>query len=934
MSAGFTTAMRKARALACTSPCITSSGANGATGATGATGYTGIKGATGAIGYTGMTGVKGATGATGATGETGATGSPGSAVNTGATGTTGSTGCTGITGPVGLPGEAANTGSTGVTGYTGETGATGYTGVTGPIGPIGFPGDATNTGSTGETGATGYTGETGYTGVTGATGYTGETGCTGATGPIGFPGDATNTGSTGVTGSTGYTGYTGVTGESGGTGATGYTGVTGPIGFPGDATNTGSTGVTGATGYTGETGYTGVTGATGYTGETGCTGVTGPIGFPGDATNTGSTGVTGSTGYTGVTGETGATGYTGVTGPIGFPGDATNTGSTGETGSTGYTGETGSTGYTGETGSTGYTGETGSTGYTGETGSTGYTGETGSTGYTGETGSTGYTGETGSTGYTGYTGETGSTGYTGVTGVTGQTGATGETGVTGETGATGSFPVVANYGANRIVVSDVAPTTLNAYSDLTYTGTTLYAPIMTTAEIRANSISTNYISTNSISTDRLSVSSIATRAMYIDSLRPYTASQDYHFVSLFNSTSRELLYATQFAISSLTTSNVRFVIDPEIQTSSLILGMDPNGVNMYGSSNNLICDGGIYPAIDRAYSLGSITNSWSHGYVSSLNVVQISTGSIVGIPTFASLPLCPVVPTTGNQLANKAYVDNVSITGNLLRVDAVYGNDTAAALAPYQTAFKTITAALTAAATGQTVYVYPGSYNETIIIPAGVSVRGANTQTTIIELLTIVGATTTVTMNQNTMLEDVTINSNDVGNVGDQIGIVFLDGASQNSIVRNCCINMFLAGTNTTGIKSSGTSATGFSYWCAVQSVIINVANSASDKSGITVDGPNRLGIRNTMVFVNSAGTGCYVNNVGAVLDLDCCKISGGTHDIRSDVGGTVVISMTELVNRTTNGIIPQTYIPAVTNPAGGFTGMLWISSGMMYSHV
>jgi hypothetical protein len=314
-----------------------------------------------------------------------------------------------------------------------------------------------------------------------------------------------------------------------------------------------------------------------------------------------------------------------------------------------------------------------------------------------------------------------------------------------------------------------------------------------------------------------------------------------------------------------------------------------------------------------------------------LNVLQISTGSIVGIPTFASLPLCPVVPTTGNQLANKAYVDNVSIIGNLLRVDAVYGNDVAAALAPFQTSFKTISAALAAASAGQTVYVYPGSYDETIIIPVGVSVRGANSQTTIIELLTIVSNTPTVTMNQNTMLEDVTINSNDVGDFGGQIGIEFLTGASQNSIVRNCCINMPLAFTGTIGIKSSGASATDLSAWCAVQSVIINIPTGTT--TGISIEGSNRLAVRNTVVFVGAAGIGCKVNSTGAVLDLDGCKISGVVYDIAQGLGGTVIISMTELVHRTTN-VVLQTYITGLTNPAGGYVGMLWLNSGIVYSHI
>ncbi len=339
---------------------------------------------------------------------------------------------------------------------------------------------------------------------------------------------------------------------------------------------------------TGSTGYTGVTGSTGYTGVTGSTGYTG---------------VTGSTGYTGVTGSTG---YTGVTGSTGY---------TGVTGSTGYTGRTGSTGYTGVTGSTGYTGVTGSTGYTGVTGSTGYTGVTGSTGYTGVTGSTGYTGVTGSTGYTGVTG---STGYTGVTGSTGYTGVTGSTGYTGVTGSTGSFPSVTNYGASRIVVSDADPKLLNAYPNLTYASNILNAPVITAIEMRADAISTTYISTNIIYTNNIIVSSLTTtQGIHIDSLNPYTTTQDLQFVALYNSTSRELLYANQFAISSITNVNARFVVDPELQTSSLVVGINGDSVYLNGVSGDLMCSGGLYPAIDNSVDLGNGGHRWQNIYAAS-----------------------------------------------------------------------------------------------------------------------------------------------------------------------------------------------------------------------------------------------------------------------------------------------------------------------------
>jgi hypothetical protein len=133
--------------------------------------------------------------------------------------------------------------------------------------------------------------------------------------------------------------------------------------------------------------------------------------------------------------------------------------------------------------------------------------------------------------------------------------------------------------------------------------------------LTAGAISTTYISTNIIYTNNIIVSSITTsQGIHIDSLNPYTPSQDLQFVALYNSTSRELLYANQFAISSITNVNTRFVVDPELQTSSLILGMGADGIKLYGLSGNLMCDGDLYPTIDNAYSLGDATHKWSDIY--------------------------------------------------------------------------------------------------------------------------------------------------------------------------------------------------------------------------------------------------------------------------------------------------------------------------------
>jgi hypothetical protein len=125
----------------------------------------------------------------------------------------------------------------------------------------------------------------------------------------------------------------------------------------------------------------------------------------------------------------------GATGLQGFG----STGATGATGVTGLTGPQGATGLPGQggTGATGATGVTGLQGATGLSGLQGATGIVGSTGLSGLNGATGATGLTGSTGPVGLSGSTGATGLNGATGATGLTGSTGPVGLSGSTGPVG-----------------------------------------------------------------------------------------------------------------------------------------------------------------------------------------------------------------------------------------------------------------------------------------------------------------------------------------------------------------------------------------------------------------------------------------------------------------------------------------------------------------
>ena len=97
---------------------------------------------------------------------------------------------------------------------------------------------------------------------------------------------------------------------------------------------------------------------------------------------------------------------------------------------------------------------------------------------------------------------------------------------------------------------------------------------------------------------------------------------------------------------------------------------------------------------------------------------------------------------TGCAPYTQAYASASIQTGNFLRVDQVYGNDVGGTANPFQVPFQTISAALLSADSGQTVYIYPGVYNESLTIPAGVSIRGASTASVFIRKANVTVSTT------------------------------------------------------------------------------------------------------------------------------------------------------------------------------------------------
>jgi hypothetical protein len=274
-------------------------------------------------------------------------------------------------------------------------------------------------------------------------------------------------------------------------------------------------------------------------------------------------------------------------------------------------------------------------------------------------------------------------------------------------------------------------------------------------------------------------------------------------------------------------------------------------------------------------------------------------------------------PST-NEIVTSTVAGGVA-AGNTLTVDAVYGNDTLGAASPYIVPFLTITAALAEASSGEQVFVRAGTYNESIDIPAGVAVRGASTQTVKIQKLAVVASTTLVTLNNQSRIEDVTMNLSSSANVN-LVGISFVSTSDViDAKLRTAVLNVTSTasgGGNVYGVQSSSTSTTSatFSSSSAIRACTINVTASGTGAvRGIIVDGPNRFIIRDTIVYA----TGAAINirgvettssaNQGSYAELKTSTVyglstAGATGTDITRTAGTIVLNATDLVNATANG--------------------------------
>ena len=157
----------------------------------------------------------------------------------------------------------------------------------------------------------------------------------------------------------------------------------------------------------------------------------------------------------------------------------------------------------------------------------------------------------------------------------------------------------------------------------------------------------------------------------------------------------------------------------------------------------------IMPDVDNTYNIGTATKRWATG-----NFANITTDTL-----------------TTNDL-DFGDIDLVSIPGNIIYV-GTNGDDTDTGTHP-QDPVRTIAKALQLAGVNDTVYIYPGEYQEAfpLTVPLGVTVRGHSLRSVKITPTSGTQSKDAFLLNGDSAVEDVTV-ADFYYNSGDNTGYAF-----------------------------------------------------------------------------------------------------------------------------------------------------------------
>lgn len=250
--------------------------------------------------------------------------------------------------------------------------------------------------------------------------------------------------------------------------------------------------------------------------------------------------------------------------------------------------------------------------------------------------------------------------------------------------------------------------------------------------------------------------------------------------------------------------------------------------------------------------------------------------------------------------------------GNTLIVDQVDGNDAIGAVNGPR--FKTIGAALAQAQPGNVVWVFPGIYNETVIVPPFVTLSGIAPGNVIIQQQNVTQPTDLVTLSQGANIADFSLVLTSQMHVQLR-GLVF-PASTIDPTIRSTAITIGIivdnsgAGIGTSevyGIHYSGPGVTiprsnlGLGQTLVASSVLVNSVGLGR-KRGVLLDSQNSINVLacviNTLGGTDSIGV--ELDDPNALAILDGAIINGTSNDI-SQTNGDLNLVATILGDSTAN---------------------------------
>ena len=259
--------------------------------------------------------------------------------------------------------------------------------------------------------------------------------------------------------------------------------------------------------------------------------------------------------------------------------------------------------------------------------------------------------------------------------------------------------------------------------------------------------------------------------------------------------------------------------------------------------------------------------------------------------------------------------------GNTLIVDQVDGNDTTGTVNGPR--FKTISAALAQAQPGDVVWVFPGTYNETVTIPDLVILKALCRDAVTIQQLDVTEPTDLVTMGEGSYIGDFVLLLTSSEPV--QLRAIYHPGLGTSNIIvidTNVIMvtNTSTGASDTYGIYMTGVGTVGFLGDIIFSTIIQITSSGAGKKRGIYINSPTLLEILIPIVqmFGGTDTIAFEVNNSACVAAVQSGAFAGdfytGTPDI-SQTQGTLDLDSTYLGNSNANGLgftdltFPQTLI-------------------------